>query len=58
MDVIKQVDYIIDIGPEGGIKGGKIVCKGTPEDVINHPTSYTSKFLRKEFEELLIPQIK
>jgi len=58
MDVIKQVDYIIDIGPEGGSKGGKIVCKGTPEDVINHPTSYTSKFLRKEFEELLIPQIK
>ena len=58
MDVIKQVDYIIDIGPEGGNKGGKIVCKGTPEEIINHPTSYTSKFLKKEFEELLIPKIK
>ena len=58
MDVIKQVDYIIDIGPEGGSKGGNIVCYGTPEEIINHPTSHTSKYLKKEFEKFLIPHMK
>ena len=48
LDVIKQVDYIIDIGPEGGKNGGKIVCNGTPEEIIKVKNSYTSKFLKKE----------
>ena len=45
LDVIKTVDWIIDLGPEGGDKGGTIVAQGTPEDVCNHKTSYTAKFL-------------
>lgn len=47
MDVIKSADYIIDIGPEGGEKGGNIVAKGTPEEVANNPKSYTGKYLEK-----------
>ncbi|WP_411768746.1 excinuclease ABC subunit UvrA [Winogradskyella sp. A3E31] len=48
LDVIKTVDYIIDIGYEGGKGGGKIVAKGTPEDIIKDKKSYTAKFLTKE----------
>jgi len=48
MDVIKTVDYIIDIGQEGGKKGGKIIAEGTPEVIANHKKSYTAKFLKKE----------
>tara|TARA_B100000963_G_scaffold361435_1_gene396821 strand:+ start:104629 stop:107469 length:2841 start_codon:yes stop_codon:yes gene_type:complete len=48
LDVIKQVDYIIDIGPEGGKNGGKIICNGTPEEIIKIKHSYTSKYLKKE----------
>ncbi len=48
LDVIKTVDYIIDIGPEGGQGGGNIVVKGTPEDVIKNKLSYTARFLKKE----------
>lgn len=48
MDVIKLADYIIDIGPEGGQGGGKVVAKGTPEEVANDKKSYTAKFLKKE----------
>jgi excinuclease ABC subunit A len=48
MDVIKMADYIIDIGPEGGYRGGKIVCSGTPEKVAKHKTSYTAEFLKEE----------
>jgi excinuclease ABC subunit A len=47
MDLIKSSDYIIDIGPEGGIGGGQIVAKGTPEEVANNPKSYTGKYLKK-----------
>jgi len=47
MEVIKSADHIIDIGPEGGEKGGKIVAKGTPEDVANNPHSYTGQYLKK-----------
>ena len=47
LDVIKTADYIIDLGPEGGNGGGEIVAQGTPEEVANHPTSYTGKFLKK-----------
>jgi excinuclease ABC subunit A len=47
MDIIKSADYVIDIGPEGGDKGGKIVAKGTPEDVAMNEKSYTGKYLKK-----------
>ncbi len=48
LDVIKTVDYIIDIGPEGGKKGGKVIAKGTPEEVIKNKKSHTAHFLKKE----------
>jgi excinuclease ABC subunit A len=48
LDVIKTVDYIIDIGPEGGKGGGEILVKGTPEVVVKNKLSYTAKFLKKE----------
>lgn len=48
MDVIKLADYIIDIGYEGGKNGGKLIAKGTPEEVIKNKKSYTAQFLRKE----------
>ena len=48
MDVIKLADHIIDIGPEGGKKGGKILCTGTPEQLIKNKKSYTAQFLREE----------
>ncbi len=47
MDVIKSSDYIIDIGPEGGEGGGRVVAKGTPEQVANNKNSYTGKYLKK-----------
>ncbi len=47
MDVIKSADYLLDFGPEGGDKGGKIVAKGTPEDVIDAKGSHTGRYLRK-----------
>jgi excinuclease ABC subunit A len=47
LDVIKTADWIIDLGPEGGDKGGRVVATGTPEEVIKHPTSYTGLFLKK-----------
>lgn len=48
MDVIKLADYIIDIGMEGGKKGGEIICCGTPEEISVHKKSYTAQFLKKE----------
>ena len=51
MDVIKVADYVIDIGPEGGSKGGQIVVEGTPEKVAKHPTSHTAKYLAIELEK-------
>ncbi len=47
LDIVKSSDYIIDIGPEGGVKGGNIVAKGTPEEVANNTKSYTGKYLKK-----------
>ena len=51
LDVIKNADYIIDIGPEGGDKGGQIVATGTPEEVAKNELSYTGKYLKKVLEE-------
>jgi excinuclease ABC subunit A len=48
MDVIKSADHIVDLGPEGGAKGGEIVASGTPEVVAKNPKSYTGKFLKTE----------
>ena len=53
LDVIKQVDYIIDIGLEGGRYGGELICQGTPEEIIKHKKSYTAKFLNNEFNSQL-----
>ncbi|HOZ15033.1 MAG TPA: excinuclease ABC subunit UvrA [Tenuifilaceae bacterium] len=50
LDVIKVADYIIDLGPEGGGAGGKIVCTGTPEQVIKANCGYTSEYLRKHMK--------
>src|SRR5690606_28252239 len=50
IDVIKTVDYIIDIGMEGGKGGGQIIVEGMPEEVAKHKKSYTAKFLRKELK--------
>ena len=47
LDVVKAADWIIDLGPEGGDEGGRIVARGTPEDVASTPESYTGKFLRE-----------
>ncbi|MCL4164593.1 UNVERIFIED_CONTAM: hypothetical protein GTU68_032255, partial [Idotea baltica] len=50
LDVIKLADYIIDVGLEGGKKGGTILTTGTPEKVATHKKSYTAQFLRKELK--------
>ena len=48
MDVIKVADHIIDIGPEGGKEGGKVVCFGSPEEIIRNKESFTAKYLKQE----------
>ena len=47
LDIIKSSDYIIDIGPEGGVNGGNVVAKGTPEEVAGNNKSHTGKYLKK-----------
>ena len=46
LDVIKTADWIIDMGPEGGARGGEVLAVGTPEEVAEHPASYTGKYLK------------
>ncbi|NRA52804.1 MAG: excinuclease ABC subunit UvrA [Gammaproteobacteria bacterium] len=46
LDVIKTADWVIDLGPEGGAGGGQILCTGTPEEIAQHPTSHTARFLK------------
>ena len=48
MDVIKMADYIIDMGPEGGERGGMILCQGTPEEIVKNDVGYTAKYLKQE----------
>ena len=50
LDVIKTADYIIDMGPEGGDKGGQVIAKGTPEEVAEDPASYTGQYVKKMLE--------
>ena len=51
LDVIKTADYIIDIGPEGGDKGGTVIAQGTPEEIAQSPVSYTGKYVKKYLED-------
>ncbi len=51
MDVIKSADHLIDLGPEGGQKGGRIVAEGTPEEVSRNPASFTGRFLKTELKQ-------
>jgi excinuclease ABC subunit A len=53
MDMIKSADWVIDIGPEGGDKGGHIVFEGTPENLVNEKTSYTGKYLKDHLTPVL-----
>ena len=50
LDLIKRADHIIDLGPDGGDGGGLIVAQGTPEEVADHPDSYTGKYLKPILE--------
>ena len=50
LDVIKTADYILDIGPEGGDRGGTVIAVGTPEEVASNPASYTGKYIKKYLE--------
>jgi len=50
LDVIKTADWIVDLGPEGGSKGGDIIAEGTPEDVAASPISHTGRFLKPLLE--------
>ena len=52
LDIIKMADHIIDMGPEGGGRGGQVLCTGTPEDICNNRASYTAAFLKKELVSL------
>ncbi|MBQ4021797.1 MAG: hypothetical protein II613_04535, partial [Bacteroidales bacterium] len=47
LDVLKSVDYLIDMGPEGGRDGGRIIAEGTPEQVAANPASYTGQYLKE-----------
>ena len=51
LDVIKTADYIIDIGPEGGDRGGTVIAQGTPEEIAASPVSYTGKYVKKYLEQ-------
>ena len=51
LDVIKQADWIIDLGPLGGDKGGQIIATGTPEEVAENPNSFTGQYLKRILAE-------
>lgn len=50
LDVIKRADHIIDLGPDGGFRGGQIIAEGTPEEIAKVERSYTGQFLKKMLE--------
>ena len=58
LDIIKCADYIIDLGPEGGEKGGYILASGTPEEIIRETSSYTAKYLREELHKQQKPSVE
>ena len=47
LDIINVADWIIDIGQEGGSEGGSVIFEGTPKEIMEHPTSYTGKYLKE-----------
>ena len=51
LDVIKSADYIIDIGPEGGDRGGTVIAQGTPEEVAENPASYTGQYIKRYLKQ-------
>ena len=51
LDIIKVADYLIDLGPDGGDRGGRLVAAGTPEEICRVPDSYTGQFLQKYLED-------
>ena len=51
LDVIKTADWVVDLGPEGGHRGGQIIAQGTPEDVAGMPQSHTGRFLAKLLDD-------
>jgi excinuclease ABC subunit A len=51
LDLVKSADYLIDFGPEGGVNGGKVIAKGTPEEVADNENSYTGEYLAKLFKK-------
>jgi excinuclease ABC subunit A len=56
LDVIKSADWVIDLGPEGGNGGGRLVATGTPEEVAVNPGSYTGRYLRTVLPSLRVPR--
>jgi excinuclease ABC subunit A len=55
LDVVKTADWIIDLGPEGGHRGGEIIATGTPEEIAAHPSSHTGRFLARLLAETAPP---
>jgi excinuclease ABC subunit A len=55
LDVIKTADWLIDMGPEGGSRGGLVIAEGTPEQIANNPKSYTGEFLRPLLDGQAVP---
>ena len=53
LEVIKVADYIIDLGPEGGDKGGRVIACGSPEEIAQSPHSYTGQYLKKYLNKLI-----
>jgi excinuclease ABC subunit A len=52
LDVLASSDYLIDLGPEGGVRGGRVIAKGTPEQIARSKAGYTGAYLREYFKEL------
>jgi len=51
LEIIKSADWIIDLGPEGGIAGGDLVFEGVPEDIVKHSASHTGRFLKEKIKK-------
>ena len=54
LDVIRNAEWVIDLGPEGGEQGGRIVAEGTPEEVAQNPESHTGRYLQQYFEKATV----